>query len=201
MPRSQGRPKKSSKATKVRQKTRKKVPGAAPFFDRSKLSYDTKATQFENYKRIGLLADANQIGAERQTLRGFKPRVKGPVAAPADDADAPHPLELEVPPPLITYRQVPEGERKVLQALVKQYGDDHARMARDMRINTHQHTAAHLRRRIAKMVAEDEEDAARAAEALEAGAPAPPPRLQRKVTFDPNPQFKNKLKKRSLQFN
>ena len=51
---------------------------------------------------------------------------------------------------------------KVLRQLVAKHGGDHTAMARDMRLNTHQHTAAHLRKRIGKMVEEDaaEEDAA-----------------------------------------
>ena len=50
---------------------------AAAFFDRSSLTYDTSESQFANYARLGLLADANQIGAKRDTILGFKPRVKG----------------------------------------------------------------------------------------------------------------------------
>ena len=89
MPRSRSRPKKNSKAprTKARKNFSNKAPRPSVFND-SKLDYDTSETQFENYKRLGLLADANQIGKERDRIVGFKPRVKGPSAEPSAAASA-----------------------------------------------------------------------------------------------------------------
>lgn len=154
-------------------------------------SYDVSKSHYENYKRLALLADANQIGAERHAIRGFKPRLKGPCAEPTG---AHHPLEDEVPEAAVVYRQIPEGEHKVLSALVAKYADNYTAMARDMRLNSHQHTAAHLRRRIAKMNAEVVMDAEAAREAEVAGLKPPIPRRIRKVTKDPNPQFKHRSK-------
>ena len=81
MPRSRSRPKQKKTRVKVRAKpvTKKAriASDAAAFFDRSSLTYDTSESQFANYARLGLLADANQIGAKRDTILGFKPRVKG----------------------------------------------------------------------------------------------------------------------------
>ena len=177
--------------------TRKPVSKDCPKsqrFQGSSLEYDESATQFANYQRLGLLADANQIGAASGRITGFKPRVKGPMAAPSDGAT--HPLELEVPPALKTVRAVPLGERSVLLKLLEKHVDDYAAMARDMRINTLQHTAAHLRRRIAKMREEDTEEAAEAAEKAAAGEPPPPPNWKHrpKPTLDPNPAFKKRSK-------
>jgi len=87
---------------------------------------------------------------------------------------------------------VPLGERQVLLKLEERYGDDCSAMARDMRLNALQHTAAHLRRRIEKMHAEDAEEAEEAAVDVAAGKAPPPPRLRAKQTRDPNPAFKNR---------
>ena len=79
MPRSRSRPKQKKTRVKVRAKpvTKKAriASDAAAFFDRSSLTYDTSESQFANYARLGLLADANQIGAKRDTILGFKPLV------------------------------------------------------------------------------------------------------------------------------
>ena len=192
MPRSRSRPKKHSKAAKTSQGKRdpRKIPRPSAF-DRSKLGYDPKATQFANYQKLGLLVDSNQIGAERKHIKGFKPRVKGPCADPAPSGSV-HQLELEVPEGLKTIKKVPEGEHKVLSALIERHGDDYTAMARDMKLNTYQHTAAHLRRRIAKMRSEDAEEAAVAAAAVALGKQAPPPRLRKKITKNPNKAFSKK---------
>ena len=191
MPRSRSRPKKHSKSNRVSVKSNhKKIPRPSAF-DRSKLDYDPKETQFANYQKLGLLYDANQIGAERKHIKGFKPRVKGPSAEPAAPGDV-HQLELEVPEGLKTVKKVPEGEHKVLSALIERHGDDYTAMARDMKLNAYQHTAAHLRRRIAKMQSEDAEEAAEAAAAVALGKQAPPPRLRKKITKNPNKAFSKK---------
>lgn len=188
--------------TKVSQKPKSKKTPKSERFQNSSLEYDSKSTQFANYARLGLLADANQIGVQRDKLKvtGFNPRVKG-AAGPidrssTDEPEAPHVLELECPEALKTIRKVPLGERQVLLKLIEAHGDNYARMARDMRLNALQHTAAHLRKRIAKMEEEDAEDSEAAAAAAEAGAPAPEDRHKRKITRDPNPAFK----KRSRHF-
>ena len=192
-----------SSIAKVRTKKKKMVP-ACQRFQHSALDYDDKKSQFSNYARLGLLADANQIGAASVSITGFKPRVKVPDAGPSEAAGAagpsgaaPHPLELEVGEALKVVRAVPPGERTVLCKLLAKYGDDgYARMARDMKLNAMQHTAAHLRGRIAKMRAEDEEDAAAAADAAAKDEPPPQPRHERKITKHPNVAFK----KRSMHF-
>ena len=196
MPRSRSRPKKHPKTKRVKAKPKHLTVQPATYFTTTQtaLSYDPKKSQFANYGELGLLADSNQIGAAR-SIRGFHPRVKGP-CAPAADPDAVHPLELEVPEAAVTVRIVPEGECKMLRALLARHDDDYAAMARDMRINTHQHTAAHLRRRVSKLREQEAEDAAAAEAAAKAAAPAPEPRFRRKLTKDPNPAFK----KRSKQF-
>ena len=163
----------------------------------SKVAYDPSQSQFANFKQAGLLADANQIGAQgdRNRVTGFNPRVKGPSAAP-QPAHVTHQLELEVPEGEQTIRKVPPGECQMLRKLIEKHGDDVAAMARDMRINTHQQTAAHLRKRIAKMKEEDAAEAAALAAAAEAGKRAPRKRGEKKLTRLPNKAFK----KRSTNF-
>ncbi len=94
MPRSRSRPKQKKTRVKVRAKpvTKKAriASDAAAFFDRSSLTYDTSESQFANYARLGLLADANQIGAKRATILGFKPRIV-PRSAPIWYASARRP--------------------------------------------------------------------------------------------------------------
>lgn len=177
-----------------------KVSKPSGFLANSKvLKYDVARSHYQNFEKFGLLADANQIGAVRDSIRGFKPRLKGPSASSgaADPATTHHPLEDEVPEAAITYRQIPEGEHKVLTALMASHGEDYGAMARDMRLNQYQHTAAHLRHRIAKMRTEQEMDAEEAVEAEREGAKPPQKRRVKKVTYDPNPLFK----KRSKHFN
>ena len=137
MPRSRARPKQKSTRTSVKVKPSVLKARAPSFFQNSSQTYDTKQTQFQNYTRLELLADANQIGAERTSVRGFKPRVKAPLVQRAQP-DEPHALELEVPPAEVTVKPVPMGERKLLVSLVSKHGDDYEAMARDMRLNTHQ---------------------------------------------------------------
>ena len=164
-------------------------------FQHSSLDYEEKKTQYSNYKRLGLLYDANQIGAKRDSVTGFKPRVKGAVAEPSSSGTK-HVLEEEMPEALITIRRVPPGEVKVLRKLLAKYADDYTAMARDMRLNTLQHTAAHLRNRIGKLREDDAEEAEAVAAAEAAGAPAPEPRGKRKLTKKPN----NAFAKRSRNF-
>jgi len=202
MPRSRARPKRNAKATRVRVKPKSKTVNKLSGFgaDSKVLSeYDVSRSHYANFKELGLLADANQIGAVHDSIRGFKPRLKGPSASSgaADAEHTHHPLEDEVPEAELTYRQIPEGEFKVLTALMARHGDNYAAMARDMRLNPFQHTASHLRHRCAKMEAEPEVDAELAREAKAYGVKPPSERRLRKITRDPNPQFK----KRSKQFN
>lgn len=208
MPRSQKANRRRSTLAKVKQKPKgigksvgKRV-GRSQRFQGSALDYDEKSSQFANYSRLGLMADANQIGAVKETITGFKPRVKVPAAvdgAAAESASAcgVHLLELEVPEGLKTIRQVPAGERHVLLKLQAVHGTDFAAMARDTRLNALQHTAAHLRKRIAKLQSEEAEEAEAMAAAAATGAPAPAPRHRRKATKHPNGAFH----KRSMHFN
>jgi len=208
MPRSQKANRRRATLTKIKQKPKgigkavgKRIERSQRF-QNSSLSYDEKATQFSNYERLGLMADANQIGVTAQTITGFNPRVKlanrrSSVAAAAEGASsstAAHPLELEVPEGLKTIRQVPTGEFQVLLKLEAAHGSDYGAMARDMRLNKMQHTAAWLRKRIAKMHAEEEEEQAAAAEAEAAGASARAPRHKPKTTKHPNEAFSKRSK-------
>ena len=198
MPRSQSRPKQKKSHHTIKQKPKNLKVEKAHYFSttRSALSYDVKKSQFQNYSELGLLVDANQIGAAHDTIRGFKPRVKGPcrVTTADEDSNEPHPLELEVGEAAVTVRMVPDGECKMLRALLARHDDNYAVMARDMRINSHQHTAAHLRRRIMKMREQDAEDAAARDAAVVAETTAPKQRFRRKATKDPNPAFKKRSK-------
>ena len=209
MPRSKKTNRRRSSLTKVKQKQMgigkaigKRVDKSQRF-QGSALDYNEKKTQFSNYERLGLLADANQIGAVKESITGFKPRVKPPKAKlPAADTVRPsveetHPLELEVPEGLKTIRKVPEGERKVLLKLQAVHGTNYSAMARDMRLNAMQHTASWLKKRIEKMIGEDEQEAAAATAAIGAGKLPPPPRLRKKLTKHPN----NAFQKRSMNFN
>mgnify|MGYP001374243867 CR=1 FL=1 len=113
-------------------------------------------------------------------------------AASAEPAPATqtHQLELEVPDGEQTIRKVPPGECKVLRQLVAKHGGDHTAMARDMRLNPHPHTAAHLRKRIGKMVEEDAAEEAAVAAAQQAGKRVPRLRGTAKKTKLPNRAFK-----------
>mmetsp|Transcript_22869 Transcript_22869/g.58157 ORF Transcript_22869/g.58157 Transcript_22869/m.58157 type:complete len:213 (-) Transcript_22869:412-1050(-) len=209
MPRSQKSNRRRSTITSVKQKQKgigKKVGervARSQRFQASELDYDQKQTQFANYARLGLAADANQIGAVKESITGFKPRVKVPkasakqleaAAAAAAAANGAHPLELEVPEGLKTIRQVPDGERQVLLKLQAVHGTDYAAMARNMRLNPMQHTAAWLRKRIAKLQSEDDDEAAAVQEAVAKGAAAPPPRHRKKMTKHPNDAFHKRSK-------
>ena len=195
MPRSRTSNRRKSSLGKVSRKPKGREVPKTSSFQHSSLEYDEKATQFANYQRLGLLYDANQIGAVRDRITGFKPRVKGPVAE-ASSSDDRHVLEEEMPPALKTIRRVPPGEVKVLRKLIERYGEDYAAMARDMRLNSLQHTSNHLRNRIFKLRQDDAEEAEAVAAAEREGEPAPAPRGKRKLTRDPNPAFK----KRSMNF-
>jgi hypothetical protein len=194
MPRSAKRPKQKKGHIKVSQKPRSRQAGKAQGLQASSLSYEQGVSQFANYARLGLLADSNQIGRVKGGAKGrttgFKPRVKDPNATLTEGPSELHTLEIEMPPALKTVRKVPQGERDVLCKLLAKHGTNHAAMARDGRLNQMQHTAAHLRRRIETMQAEDAEDAAAVAASLAQGKAAPPRRLRKKITKDPNPAFK-----------
>ena len=196
MPRSITSPKKNPHRVKQKAAKPKHQKVARPnVFDHSVLDYDPSETQFSNYKKLGLLADANTIGAARSTITGFKPRNLGqPCADPTPEGFV-HPLEGEVCEKRYVHRMVPEGEQKVLRALLAKHGEfGFSAMARDMKINTLQHTEAHLRRRIAKMKAEDAAEAAAAAEAVAQGRPVPMARnaIPRKIKKRPNRAFSKK---------
>ena len=196
MPRSITRPKKSPH--RVKQKVAKPKSQKIPqpnVFDHSALAYDPTETQFSNYKKLGLMANANVIGAARDTITGFKPRNLGqPCAEPAPEGFE-HPLAAEVPEKRMVHRMVPEGEQKVLRTLLAKHGDfGLSAMARDMKVNTLQHTEAHLRRRIAKMQQEDAKEAAAVAEAEAQSRPAPMARnaIPKKIKKNPNRAFSKK---------
>jgi len=195
MPRSRTANRRRKTISKVSRKPKSRATPRCERFQNSALDYNSKISQFANYAQLGLLADANQIGASREHITGFKPRVKAGGTAPAAAGaqvgpPQPHPLELEVPEALKVVKKVPLGERQVLLKLEEQYGDDYGAMARDMRLNSLQHTAAHLRRRIQKMHEEDAEEAEEATASVAAGNAPPPPRLRAKVTRNPNPAFR-----------
>ena len=58
-------------------------------------------------------------------------------------------LEREASKPVAKYkRKQSEGEKELVEALVRKYGDDYAGMARDMRINYMQRSEGDLKRRV-----------------------------------------------------
>lgn len=58
-------------------------------------------------------------------------------------------LQQEASKPAVKYKfHQSEGERSFVQALVKKYGDDYGKMARDMKINYMQRSEGDLKRRI-----------------------------------------------------
>jgi hypothetical protein len=195
MPRSRTSNRRKASLGKVSVKPKSRTVPKTSRFQNSSLEYDEKKSQFANYKRLDLLADSNQIGAVRDRVTGFKPRVKGPSAQPTGSSQ-PHVLEMEMPEALKTVRRVPPGERKVLLKLIARHGDDHTAMARDAKLNTLQHTAAHLRHRIGKLREDDAEAEEEAVTAAAADLQPPEPRGKRKLTRDPNPAFK----KRAMNF-
>ena len=198
MPRAKTRPKQRKGIVKVRAKSRIRKAGEAQGLQASAIKYDPSKTQFVNFAEAGLLADANQIGSatDRNRVTGFNPRVKGRSAEP-QPAHVTHQLELEVPEGEITIRKVPPGETSVLRKLVEKHGEDYAAMARDMRINTHQQTANHLRKRIAKVKEDDAMEEAAIAAARKLGKKRLPRRREvpRKTKL-PNKAFS----KRSRNF-
>ena len=80
MPRSRTSNRRKSSLGKVSMKPKSRAVPKTSRLQNSSLEYDEKASQFANYQRLGLLYDSNQIGAVRDRVTGFKPRVKGPVA-------------------------------------------------------------------------------------------------------------------------
>ncbi len=86
MPRSQKSNRRRSTIVKVKNKPKgigkavgKRV-GRSQRFQGSALDYNEKESQFSNYARLGLMADANQIGAVKETITGFKPIKHVPAA-------------------------------------------------------------------------------------------------------------------------
>jgi nucleolar protein 16 len=62
------------------------------------------------------------------------------------------PIDLEnlAASAIVQQRHTSDGERLYLEGLVRKYGDDLQKMARDRRLNPEQRTANELRRAIAK---------------------------------------------------
>jgi nucleolar protein 16 len=60
-------------------------------------------------------------------------------------------IEALGPPEVPLPRHQSEGEQDFLRLLVRKHGSDYAAMARDLKLNRYQQTAAELRRRLVKM--------------------------------------------------
>ena len=148
--------------TKVRQKTlrtKKKVldPAMAAGWDESK-------TMGENYRALGLETNPNRDIVPSAAAKGVGGSAGGRrkrrrAAAEGDDAAAAPASELKVEAfknidsaknisgQHTTNRTlVTEEVHKVVAPLIRKYGEDYAKMARDIKLNPFQHTAAQLRR-------------------------------------------------------
>ena len=64
-------------------------------------------------------------------------------------------IEALGPPEVPTPRHQSDGEQQFLTKLIAKHGTDYAAMARDIKLNRYQQTAAELRRRIARLNASD----------------------------------------------
>ena len=114
-------------------------------FDNKEISqnWDNTLTLRQNYVRLGLLVDVNE------DLKPRPPHVKQSLTEEKGglltDGLA-QCKELVLDP--YEVKSMSLKEQRMLMALIKAYEDDFTAMARDTKINIHQHTEGELRRRV-----------------------------------------------------
>jgi len=130
--------------------------------------WDPEAHSAENYKKLGIALDANAAIARSELFK--KACRKVPREEPGQKGTMTDFLDKvkNLPPlPKHEVRSMNPQEQFILQDLVRKYGDDYEKMARDTKINIYQCTARQLEKRIKLMqrLFEQAEEAERRAEA------------------------------------
>eukprot|EP01139_Manchomonas_bermudensis_P015219 Amastigsp_a509744_1201.p2 type:complete len:186 gc:universal Amastigsp_a509744_1201:48-605(+) len=162
MVRSARRPHRNGRKKVTRRKKETwKTPAANPVI---RAAWDNKKTLKQNYQALGLAFDSNGTVEEVKTPKPNvlvgearivdgkvimdEPRGQPAVVSAAEPTKTPviEALEELVSRGISRDMTVSEEEFKMLTALRKKYGTDVERMARDMRRNPYQHTAAQLTR-------------------------------------------------------
>ena len=110
--------------------------------------WDYTKTKKQNYEVLGLAGEVN-------SRHGWKvPSGVVPVEFQSVLDDQGLHQNLQAAPPNASRKglhNMTEDERQYLQRLVKKYGDDHARMARDLSLNYKQHSKERLKRRCERL--------------------------------------------------
>lgn len=101
------------------------------------LAWSSGKTLKQNYEEMGVLLDVNKIG-KPSSADG---KVKGYLV---DDLDA---IKALPRAPSYVVRSMGVNERDIMRRLLDKHDDDFGAMARDIKINIYQKTAAELRRR------------------------------------------------------
>eukprot|EP00455_Lapot_gusevi_P024081 TRINITY_DN2499_c0_g1_i2.p1 TRINITY_DN2499_c0_g1~~TRINITY_DN2499_c0_g1_i2.p1 ORF type:complete len:155 (-),score=16.85 TRINITY_DN2499_c0_g1_i2:32-496(-) len=106
-------------------------------------NWDPYKTLRENYKALGLQADASKIVMPRMDEEIPKVEPKGLIAEELK--------RIEELPPAEPYevKSMSVREQSILIKLMNKYGEDYEAMSRDIKINVMQETARQLEKRIA----------------------------------------------------
>mmetsp|Transcript_24708 Transcript_24708/g.72660 ORF Transcript_24708/g.72660 Transcript_24708/m.72660 type:complete len:146 (-) Transcript_24708:63-500(-) len=107
-------------------KNPKRVPRFVPRGDgEGVVSWNKEGTVAQNYAKLNIVMDVNKIAIDT-------------------NAGKDTPVELLVPPEREKFTPMPERTRAELRPLVRKYGDDVRKMARDRKVNKWQRTQAQL---------------------------------------------------------
>ncbi|EDQ88119.1 uncharacterized protein MONBRDRAFT_33025 [Monosiga brevicollis MX1] len=113
-------------------------------------AWDPKKSLLDNFRELGLVVDTNvdlSGDAHRQKLRG------GGITAPArEPTEVVRELEQRAAS-VKTYKTfAARGEIIFIQSCIQKHGLDYDAMAKDLKLNTYQHTANQLQRKVNKYV-------------------------------------------------
>ena len=133
--------------------------------------WDYRKSQHENFARLGIML-RHQSRQEVARINTTGKVVDGPIKVLVPEAaQVKHDMSHVRGESNRVPGAVSEDECSYLSTLIAKHGDDYRRMARDMKLNPYQHTAARLRRRCIrylnwqKYLAKQKEAAAAAAAA------------------------------------
>jgi hypothetical protein len=129
-------PKKSARrgVAKVSVKAKPKTPYTKPVYDKvNEIGWDRKKTLQQNYATMKVVSDVNK--------QELQPDPEGVPREPA-------PVEAIVPDVKLRFYPMSDGKMAELRPLIRKYGDDADKMARDRKLNAWQHTPAQLRKLI-----------------------------------------------------
>jgi ribosomal protein L32 len=128
--------------------------GAPPSSKATAVVWDNHLTMKQNYKRLGLLADVNDVqpirpqqSDETETEKKMRKRHDA-VAAGILSEELDRIASLPEPEPYET-RSMSIKEQQMIQKLIYKHDDDVSAMVRDIKVNVDQLTSAQLRKRIA----------------------------------------------------